>query len=287
MKVPGGNGIIWSNGAWHDGDEPLLRAKAHGVWLGGMVFDGARSIDGKAPDLDRHCQRAISSALAMGLAPAVPADEIIRLAIDGIAKFPAEKQLYICPMFYADGGFIVPDPDTTRFMLAIQESPLPSPAGFSASLTKFRRPMPETAPTAAKASCLYPNVARGVTDARSRGYETAVVLDALGNLAEFSYANLFFAKGGVVHTPAINGTFLNGITRQRTIALLRDRDIEVQERTCSYDEMMEADEVFATGNYAKVYPATRIDGRELQPGPLYRMAREAYFDFAGVKDPFA
>lgn len=287
MKVPGTDGIIWTDGAWHDGSEPMLKAKAHAVWLGGAVFDGARSIDGKAPDLDRHSTRAVKSAEIMGLAPDITVEEIIRLSEEGIAKFPSDKQLYICPMFSADSGFIVPDAASTRFMLAIHESPLPAPSGFSAALTKFHRPLPNSAPTTAKAACLYPNVARGLSDVRGRGFETAVVLDPVGNLAEFSYANLFFVKNGIVHTPAINGTFLNGITRQRTISLLREKDIEVQERTCSYEEVLEADEVFATGNYAKVYPATRIDDREYQAGPLYRIAREAYFEFSGVKDPYS
>ncbi|MEQ8710938.1 MAG: branched-chain amino acid aminotransferase [Rhodospirillales bacterium] len=285
MITPGPEGIVWRDGVWQDGNTEMMRAKAHGGWLGGMVFDGARSLDGKAPDLDRHSERAIRSAELMGLDPKITAEEIIRLSLEGIAMFPPEAELYICPMFYADTGFIVADPESTSFVLAIHESPMPPPTGFSASLTKYHRPLPDSAPTLAKASCLYPNVARGMRDARSRGFDMAVVLDPLGNLAEFSCANLFFVKDGVVHTPAINGTFLNGITRQRVMTLLRDAGVEVQERQCSYAEVLDADEVFATGNNPKVIPATRIDEREYQAGPMFRKSRELYFKFAGVKDP--
>src|SRR3546814_6001125 len=71
------------------------------------------------------------------------------------------------------------------------------------------------APTDAKASCLYPNSARALNEASKRGFDNAVVLDALGNVAELATANLWIAKDGVAVTPAPNGTFLNGITKQR------------------------------------------------------------------------
>ena len=135
------------------------------------------------------------------------------------------------------------------------------------------------APTEAKASCLYPNVARGVNEANEKGFDTGVMIDPVGNVAEFSYANLFVTQDEAVHTPAINGTFLNGITRQRIIELLRKDGIEVNERSIALEELTTADELFATGNYAKVMPCTRYEERNLQPGPMYKRARELYFRF--------
>jgi branched-chain amino acid aminotransferase len=88
------------------------------------------------------------------------------------------------------------------------------------------------------------------------------------------------AKDGVVHTPIPNGTFLNGITRQRVIGLLRGAGVPVQESTLRYEDFANADEIFISGNYAKVMPVLRIDSRDLQPGPFYRKARELYWDFA-------
>ncbi len=136
------------------------------------------------------------------------------------------------------------------------------------------------APTEAKASCLYPNVARAAREAAARGFDSAVVLDPNGNVAEFAYMNLFFARDGVVHTPSANGTFLNGITRQRIAGLLRAAGVEVIERAVDFSEVLAADEIFATGNYGKVMPCTRIEDRPLDTGALYRQARELYFAFA-------
>lgn len=279
-KAEGGKTITYADGAWADGNPALARPRDHGFWLGSAVFDGARSLAGAMPDLDRHCARVIESALIMGLAPDITATEIEAVARDGVAKFPGDAELYICPMFYATGGFITPDPASTRFVLSVIDTPLPKADGFSAGLTRFRRPARDMAPTDAKASCLYPNVARGVKEAVARGFDVGVVLDPSGNVAEFSYTNLFMAKDGVVHTPAINGTFLNGVTRQRVITLLRESGFEVTERAVQFDELLEADELFATGNYAKVAPCTKIEERTLQPGPIYGQARELYFSYS-------
>ena len=87
-------------------------------------------------------------------------------------------------------------------------------------------------------------------------------------------------KDGVVFTPMPNGTFLNGITRQRVIKLLGDNDVAVVEAVLRYRDFENADEIFATGNASKVLPVTRIGERALQPGPLYRKARELYWAYA-------
>ncbi|MCP5367659.1 MAG: branched-chain amino acid aminotransferase [Hyphomicrobiales bacterium] len=279
-KVVTGNGISFVDGDWHEGNPMILGPRTHAMWMASVVFDGARYFDGVAPDLDRHMARCVRSAELLGLKPTLAADEMEHLARAGIARFPADAQLYINPIYYADDGFVMPDPDTTRFVLSIFEAPLPAPDGFSACKSSFRRPARDMAPTEAKASCLYPNVGRVAKEAGDKGFTTAVVMDPSGNVAEFAYTNLFMAKDGQVHTPAINGTFLNGITRQRVIALLRDAGVDVVERAIAFDDLMDADEVFATGNFAKVQPCTRLEHRDLQEGPMYRRARELYMDFA-------
>jgi branched-chain amino acid aminotransferase len=114
----------------------------------------------------------------------------------------------------------------------------------------------------------------------AKGFDNALVCDALGNVAETGTANVFMAKDGVVLTPAPNGTFLNGITRQRVIQLLREDGVPVVEGTLRYEDFANADEIFTSGNYAKVMPVLRIDDRDLQPGPFYRKARQLYWDFA-------
>ena len=147
-------------------------------------------------------------------------------------------------------------------------------------LSPFRRPSIETAPTNAKAGCLYPNNGRAILEAKQRGFENALVLDMLGNVAETGTSNIFLVKDGHVATPAANGSFLSGITRSRTISLLGDYGFRTTERTLTVQDFMEADEIFSTGNHSKVVPITRIEGRDLQPGPVTKRARELYWDWA-------
>ncbi|MCH7957427.1 MAG: branched-chain amino acid aminotransferase [Proteobacteria bacterium] len=270
-KAKVGRVRAYVDGRWQDDSPLVLGPHSHAVWLSSVVFDGARAFRGVAPDLDRHCARVVASARILGLAPTLDGAAITALAWQGIRHFPEDAELYICPMFYAEDGFIMPDPDSTRFVLTVYESTLPAADGFSACLSSYRRPAPDMAPTGAKASCLYPNVARSVSEAEEKGF---------GNVAEFAYANLFMVREGVVLTPAPNGTFLDGITRQRVTALLREAGLTVRERTIAFEDLLDADELFGTGNYYKVAPCVRLEDRDLEAGPVYRKARELYFAFA-------
>ena len=273
----------WIDGKWQDGNSPILGPRSHAFWLASVVFDGARAFEGVAPDLDLHCARVNRSAKALGLKPTMATGRIIELAHEGIAKFGANAELYIKPMYWAEQGLVTsvpPDGDSTRFCLCLYDAPMPKPSGSSITLSPFRKPTSETMPIDAKAACLYPNNGRAILEARARGFDNALMCDTLGNIAELATANVFLGRGGVVLTPVPNGSFLDGITRQRVIKLLRDRGVEVREVTLTYADFEGADEIFQAGNYGKVMPVTRIGERSLQPGPLYAKAREAYWAYA-------
>ena len=271
------------DGDWHEGNVAVVGPRSHVLWLGSSVFDGGRWFEGVSPDLDRHCARVNASALALGLKPTKTPEEILALALEGLKKFDGKTAVYIRPMYWAeDGGYMgVPaDPETTRFCLCMYESPMLEPTGFSVSVSPFRRPTLETMPTNAKAGCLYPNNGRAILEAKARGFDNALVLDMLGNVAETGSSNIFMVKDGQVFTPVANGSFLSGITRSRTISLLADVGISVIERTLKVRDFLEADEIFSTGNHSKVVPIIRIEDRELQHGPVAKKARALYWEWA-------
>ncbi len=275
-------------GSWQAGNVPIMGPRTHAAWLGSMVFDGARAFAGVSPDLDLHCARVNMSAEAFLLDPVVSVADWIALAHEGIARFEPGAELYIRPMYWpehgAAGGGVRFDPASTRWCLCVYRAPMPEPAGFSVTLSPFRRPSIEYAPVDAKAGCLYPNGARALIEAYRRGFGNCVMLDMLGNVAELANSNLFMAKSGIVYTPAPNGTFLDGITRRRVIALLEADGIIVRQQTLRYADFERADEIFATGNFAKVVPITRIDARELAKGSLFERARELYWAFATSRE---
>ena len=271
------------DGDWHEGNVALMGTRSHAALFSSSVFDGARTFEGVCPDLDLHCARVNESAKAMHLLPAVTAETWQGLTRDGIKKFGPDAALYIRPTYWAEYGgklMVTPDPESTQWCLTLFEAPMRPPEGFSITLSPYRKPASDTAPTDAKAGALYPNNARALLEAQSRGFNSCLMRDTLGNVAELATANIFMAKDGVVFTPAPNGTFLNGITRQRVISLLRTDGIDVVETALTYADFEAADEIFSSGNYSKVMPINRIDERSLQPGPLYRKARELYWAYA-------
>jgi branched-chain amino acid aminotransferase len=266
-------------GDWHEGNLPIMGVRDHATWLCSSVFDGARTFEGVSPDLDLHCERVNASAQTMHLNPVLSTGTWLELVRDGIKRFDKEAALYIRPMYWAEHSgalLIAPDPQSTKWCLSVYEAPMRKPDGFSITLSPYRKPSLECMPVNAKAGCLYPNNARALIETQARGFGNCVVLDLFGNVAELATANIFIGKDGVVFTPAPNGTFLNGITRQRVIKLLREAGVSVVETTLSYRDIQTADEIFSSGNYSKVMPVNRIEERSLQPGPLYRKARELY-----------
>lgn len=271
------------DGEWREGNVPIIGPRSHAFWLGSNVFDGARYFDGVAPDLDLHCQRVNRSARAMGLAPTHTPEAIEAIAREGFKRFDGRTALYVRPSYWAEqGGFmsIPPDPETTRFAMILYEAPMPEWNGFSVTVTRFRRPLPDTAPVDAKAGCLYPNNGRAISAAKAAGFDNALELDMLGNVAEFASSNIFIVKDGVVRTPVANGTFLAGITRYRTIQNLRAAGYTVEEGVVTVDDVGTADEIFSCGNYSKVLPVNRFEDRWLQPGPVAERARALYMEFA-------
>jgi len=146
--------------------------------------------------------------------------------------------------------------------------------------TRFRRPVLEDAVVNAKAGCLYPNNARMLAEARSKGYDNALVADAMGNVAETATANVFMVKDGDVYTPIANGTFLAGITRSRHISNLRLDGLTVHETVLTFDDFRDADEIFMSGNMMKVTPVTEFDGTGYQTGPVTKRVRGLYWDWA-------
>ncbi len=272
------------DGDWHHGNPAILGPRDHAAWLGSSVFDGARSFEGVTPDLDLHCARVNQSASALGMSPTMSDEEIYTLAREGVEKFSTEIATYIRPMYWAANGLattVEPDPDTTRFCLCIYDTPMPNvPAGFSLTVSPFRRPTIECMPVNAKAGCLYPNNSRALSEAKARGFDNALLLDMLGNVAELATANVFMVKDGVVFTPAANGTFLSGITRRRALILLKEAGMEVVETTLSVKDFADADEIFSTGNYSKVMSVSRFDDRDLQPGPVAAKAKKLYWEWA-------
>ncbi len=282
----GSNIRTYFNGTWHEGEVPVMTSADHGSWLGTTAFDGARFFNGLAPDLDAHCARVNRSAAALMLTPTVEAARMVEIIREGLEMYDKSEAVYIRPMYWGiDGDMatsaIAPKPDETGFCVCLEVIPMADPtATTTLTRTRFRRPVLEDAVVNAKAGCLYPNNARMLKEARSKGFGNALVADAMGNVAETATANVFMVKDGEILTPIPNGTFLSGITRARHISNLAGEGVKVHERVLTFEDFHDADEVFLSGNMSKVTPVTAFDDTQYQVGPVTRRVRELYWDWA-------
>jgi branched-chain amino acid aminotransferase len=272
------------DGRWHEGDMAVMKAADHGIWQGTSVFDGARWFDGMCPDLDKHCARVNRSAEALMITPTCEPEDMAAIIREGLQGFDADKAVYIRPMYWALHGSelgIAPLAGATGFAISLEAVSMPDP-DFATTVTRtqFRRPVMEDAVCNAKAGCLYPNNARMLVEAQAKGFGNALVADAMGNLAESATANVFLVKDGVVLTPIPNGTFLAGITRARHILNLRADGVEVRETVLTFEDAHAADEIFLSGNFAKVTAVKRFDQTEYKNRPMTARARRLYWEWA-------
>ena len=151
--------------------------------------------------------------------------------------------------------------------------------GIDVSIVNNRR-VPKEAIDARTKNFNWMDLNKGLFEAFKDGSDSAVLCTPDGYLSEGPGFNIWIVKDGIAITPIPNGSFLNGITRQRLIALMRTDGITVIERTIKPEELETADEIFSTGNYGKVQPVNRYENRKIQPGNIYKRTRELYWAFA-------
>ena len=147
--------------------------------------------------------------------------------------------------------------------------------GAKLDVSTWKRPSPETIPSFAKAAGLYMICTMSKHAAEARGCSDAIMMDYRGYVAEATGANVFFVKGGEVHTPKPD-CFLNGITRQTVIGMLRDMQIKVHERRIEAAELEGFEQCFLTGTAAEVTPVGQIGDYNFEVGDLTKRISTEY-----------
>jgi len=149
--------------------------------------------------------------------------------------------------------------------------------GAKLDIAKWKRPSPETIPHDAKAAGLYMIATMSKHDAEAKGCSDALMFDYRGYVAECTGANLFFVKDGEVHTP-LPDCFLNGLTRQTVVKMLREKGVTVHERHIMPDELEGFEQCWLTGTAAEVTPVGQIADYTFEVGTLTRGIAQAYED---------
>jgi len=267
------DGWIWWNGRLVPWREAKLHVLSHGLHYASAVFEGERAYSGHIFKLREHTQRLIASARILGFEIPWTAEQIDAACRETLAK-NGLTDAYVRPIAWRGAEEMGVAAQATKVNLAIAvwewgayfgvEQRM---KGVRLALAPWRRPSPDTAPTASKATGLYMIGTMSKHAAMDQGYDDALMLDWKGDVAESTGANIFFNMGGELHTPT-PVCFLDGITRRTVMGLARQHQIKVVERTITGAEMARASEVFLAGTAAEVTPVREIAGMNFTPGKL-------------------
>jgi len=275
------DGKIWMDGTLVDWRDANVHILSHALHYASSVFEGERAYGGKIFLSQKHSARLLRSGELIDME--IPwTVEQIEAAKYAVLKANGLTDAYVRAVAFRGAG---PDMGVSsarnpvRLAIAAWEwGSYYGDAKFKGAkldISKWKRPSPETIPTAAKAAGLYMICTMSKHAAEAKGCSDALFFDYRGYVAEATGANVFFVKDGEVHTP-LPDAILNGLTRQTVIGMLKERSITVHERHIMPEEMAGFEQCWLTGSAAEVTPVGQIGDYTFEVGALTREISEAY-----------
>ena len=275
------DGKIWMDGKlveWRDANVHIL---THALHYASSVFEGERCYNGKIFKSREHSERLLKSGALIDMPIPYTVDEI-EAAKEEVLKANGLKDAYVRAVAWRGSGEdmgVASSKNPVRMAVACWEWGAyygdAKMKGAKLDIAQWKRPSPETIPTAAKAAGLYMICTISKHAAEAKGCSDALFMDYRGYVAEATGANVFFVKDGEVHTP-IPDAILNGITRQTVIAMLKDKGVTVHERRIMPEELADMEQCFLTGTAAEVTPVGQIGEYMFEVGDLTRDIAESY-----------
>jgi branched-chain amino acid aminotransferase len=265
------DGWIWLNGEMVPWRDAKIHVLTHSLHYGACVFEGERAYDGVIFKGPEHTKRLHRSAELVGYSIPVPAEEIDRAKREVMAK-NGFSDCYIRAFSWRGSEMMGVSAQAASIQTCIAVWAwgnyfADKMKGIRVTMSDWKRPSPETIPSAAKASGLYMICTMSKHKAESQGFADALMLDYRGYIAELTGANVFFVRDGAIHTPKPD-CFLDGLTRRTVIDLARARGFEVIERHITPDELVTFSECFITGSAAEVTPVVELAGHTYRVGNL-------------------
>lgn len=284
---------VWIDGELMKAEEATVPILSHALHYGTAVFEGVRAYataDGPAFfRLDEHLARLLTSAELYQLDVPYTLAELRQAAAELVVASDL-SECYLRPIAFPAEGTMTVSPEGARVCVAMavwEWGPYlgaeGKQRGIRAMVSSWQRISGGSAIPAAKASAHYLNSVLAKLEAQRAGYEEAILLDSRGMVSEGTGENVFIVVDGVVSTPSLVSSILDGITRRSVMAIAADLGLTVAERDISRQELYLADEVFVTGTAAELTPIREVDGRPVGgdcPGPvttqLQRLLDEAF-----------
>ncbi|GAA6209355.1 branched-chain amino acid aminotransferase [Cognatishimia sp. WU-CL00825] len=275
------DGKIWLDGKlveWRDANVHIL---THALHYASSVFEGERAYNGKIFKSELHSERLLKSGELLDMPIPYTVEEIEKAKYDAL-KANGLTDAYVRVVAWRGAGEdmgVASSKNPVRMAVAVWEWGAyygdAKMKGAKLDIAKWKRPSPETIPTAAKAAGLYMICTMSKHQAEAKGCSDALFMDFRGYVAEATGANVFFVKDGEVHTP-IPDAILNGITRQTIIQMLKDKGIKVIERHIMPEELADFEQCWLTGTAAEVTPVGQIGDYKFEVGDITRDVAESY-----------
>ena len=267
---------IWFDGEFVPWDEARVHVLSHAMHYGSSVFEGIRCYDtANGPGVFRlpeHVQRMVDSCKIYRIEIPFSSDEISQAIVGTVAK-NGLRSCYIRPLVFRGYSQLGVEPRTcpVQMIVAVWEwgaylGPEALEQGVDVGVSSWRRMAPGTIPASAKVGGHYTNSQLIRMEAAEHGYTEGIALDVYGYVSEGSGENIFVVKDGVIYTPPLSASILNGITRSSVITLAREFGYEVIETLITREQLYIADEIFFTGTAAEVSPIRSVDHIVIGPG---------------------
>lgn len=275
------DGKIWLDGKLVDWRSANVHILTHALHYASSVFEGERAYGGKIFKSVEHSERLLKSGELLDM-PVPYSVEEIEAAKYAALEANGLQDAYVRAVAWRGAGEdmgVASARNPVRMAVAVWEWGAyygdAKMKGAKLDIAKWKRPSPETIPTAAKAAGLYMICTMSKHAAEAKGCSDAMFMDYRGYVAEATGANVFFVKNGEVHTPLADA-FLNGITRQTIIQMLKEKGITVHERHIMPEEMEGFEQCWLTGTAAEVTPVGQIGDYTFDVGALTRDVAESY-----------
>jgi len=289
---------IWLDGEFIDWDEAKVHVLTHSLHYGLAIFDGMRAY--KRADggtyifrLREHIDRLFDGCKMVLLQPKQTREQLMAVAVEAL-RVNGMVDGYIRPMvFIGDGamGIYAPSNPVRTMVLAwnwgayLGDEALKT--GIRTKVSSFARHHVNVSLAKAKMCGQYTNSVLAKREAKLGGYDEAILLDANGYVSEGSGENVFIVKKGVLYTPDLSCSILEGITRDAIITLAREMGVVVVETRITRDQLWLADEVFLTGTAAELTPVREVDNRAVGDGtvgPITKKLQARFFDIVRGND---
>ena len=276
------DGFIWMDGDLVEWRSAKVHLLTHALHYGSAVFEGERAYGGRIFKSEQHSQRLLDSGKAMDIPIPYTVDEIEQAKAATLHANNMNDDAYIRVLCWRGSGLdmgVASARNPVHMAVATWTWGAyygdAKVTGAKLDISKWKRPSPETIPCHAKASGLYMICTMSKHAAEAKGCSDSLMMDYRGYVAEATGANVFFVRDGAVHTPTPD-CFLNGITRQTVIGLLRDKGIEVVERHIMPDELESFEQCWLTGTAAEVTPVGEIGPYNFEVGALVQDVARSY-----------